>query len=147
MLLNLISSRFQGACMPHAWDKKNNAVFALLILGGLSLCIAGVWVPPLLVPGGVFLTGAFGMWASAYVRMYPWEAKMEADASETPGTRASIEHPNVDNVNHPNVTNVTIDDHHIEFHAHYDMIVRPSHPTPEQQEIHRSRSAAQLTYI
>lgn len=55
------------------WDKKNNLVFAILLLGGLGLCLGGIWLPPLLVPGSVFLTGAFGMWGSAYTRMYPWK--------------------------------------------------------------------------
>jgi hypothetical protein len=57
----------------HPWDKKYNIVFCLLLIAGISLCIGGIWITPLLVPGAVCLTGAFGMYASAYTRMYPWK--------------------------------------------------------------------------
>jgi len=43
-----------------------DVVFSLLFIIGLGLCVAGVWIPPLLVPGGVFIAGALAMFASAY---------------------------------------------------------------------------------
>ncbi len=57
----------------HPWDKKYNIAFIIILFAGIGLCAGGIYLPPLLIPGGVCLAGAFGMYASAYTRMYPWK--------------------------------------------------------------------------
>lgn len=120
--------------MVHKWDKHYGLAFALMLFSGIGLCVGGIWLAPLLIPGAVCLAGAFGMYASANVRMYPWEEK---PANE------SQEHENI-RVSEPNVLNVNIDDHHVEFHPHYDMIVRPCNPSLEEREIHQAKLAPHL---
>ena len=111
--------------MKHPWDKRSDIVFFTLLVCGIALCIGGIWLPPLLVPGGICLSGAFGMFASSYVRMYPWSARDEA-----PATCQSEPVP-------PSVLNVNIDDHHVEYHPHYDMILRQANPSLEIMEQHQ----------
>ena len=124
--------------MTHPWDKKYNVVFVIMLVSGIALCIGGIWLPPLLIPGGVCLTGAFAMYASAYTRMYPWR-------------QDDVVVNTVENTQRPDTTtnntqvNILIQDRHVEFHPHYDMIARPRNPSLEDRELHQARSAPELT--
>lgn len=45
---------------------KLKLVFWGSLLSGIGLCIGGIWLPPILVPGGILLAAAFGMYQSVY---------------------------------------------------------------------------------
>lgn len=45
---------------------KVRIIFWGSLIIGLALCIGGIWVEPLLIPGGILLAGALGMYQSAY---------------------------------------------------------------------------------
>lgn len=119
--------------MTHKWDKHYNKVFILLFISGVALCIAGIWVPPLLVPGGVCLTGAFAMYASAYTRMYSWRQ----DKVPTPVPTANIPREHCEQ-ERPNVT-INVDDHSVNFTPHFDMIQTDPNPRLEIMESHKNR--------
>lgn len=119
----------------HKWDKQYNIVFAFLLTAGLGLCIAGIWIPPLLVPGGVFLTGAFGMYASAYTRMYPWRMDEEEGARAEPMPLHEESHER-----QPDVT-INIDDHTKIFAPAYSLSLQ-QHELPTQHS-----SPARLTLV
>lgn len=42
--------------------------FICSLLVGIGLCVGGIWLPPLLIPGGAFIAGALGMMAQAYFK-------------------------------------------------------------------------------
>jgi len=46
-------------------DKNYKIIFWVMLLTGVALCIAGIWLPPLLIPGGAFVAGAVGMYAQS----------------------------------------------------------------------------------
>lgn len=130
--------------MTHPWDKHYRSVFILMLLCGIGLCIGGIWVAPLLIPGGVCLAGAFGMYASANVRMYPWhedEVPGDVQSHESIALSRDVEARVQQNIQ------LNVLDQHVEFHPHYDMIVRPRNPSLEIRDIHQAKSAPQLTLI
>lgn len=45
---------------------KLKIVFWSSLIVGISLCIGGIWLAPLLVPGGIVLGAALAMYQSAY---------------------------------------------------------------------------------
>lgn len=46
---------------------KYQIIFGIILTTGVAFCIAGFWVPPLLVPGGALIASALGFWQSAFV--------------------------------------------------------------------------------
>ena len=128
--------------MTHPWDRHYNIAFWLLLLAGIGLCIGGIFIPPLLIPGGVCLAGSFGMYSSAYTRMYPWHL----DQNPTAATQAmSSEQEQVPGYvkpeDHPHFT-MLIDDHSVTFAPHFEM-ARHDHGLSQhtdEPEIHRSQS-------
>ncbi len=48
------------------YKTKIKVVFWTSLIAGVALCIGGIWVAALLVPGGIFIAGALGMYQSAY---------------------------------------------------------------------------------
>ena len=138
--------------MRHKWDTKYHIYFWLLIIIGGGLCVGGIFVAPLLIPGGVCLAGAFGMFASSYVRMYPWHLDQATaeDANNVlngtvppapPPSRESSPEPE----HHEQTTfNIHIEDRHVDFHPHFDVIERPRRASLEPL-VQQSSSAPQLT--
>lgn len=45
---------------------KLKLVFWCSLIAGVALCIGGIWLAPLLVPGGILLAGSLAMYQSAY---------------------------------------------------------------------------------
>lgn len=129
--------------MTHKWDKHYRIVFVIMLVSGIALCIGGIFLPPLLIPGGVTLAGAMGMYASANVRMYPWHEDDPQDAQSP--ENLDLVRPVEEHVQ--NNIQINILDRHVEFHPHYDVIQRPHNPSLELRELHESRSAPQLTAI
>ena len=41
--------------------KIRRAIVVLCVLAGIGLCVAGIWVPPLMIPGGALIGGGLGM--------------------------------------------------------------------------------------
>lgn len=41
-------------------------IFWCSFVVGLALCIGGIWVPPLLIPGGVLISASLGMYQSVF---------------------------------------------------------------------------------
>ena len=128
--------------MTHPWDKHYNIAFWTLLVIGTGLCIGGIFVAPLLVPGAVCLTGAFSMYSSAYTRMYPW--RMDNDtttAAESMGSEDEHVQGYVNPVDHPHFT-MLIDDHSVTFAPHYEM-ARHEHGLSQhtgENQLHRSQS-------
>lgn len=120
--------------MTHPWDKQYSIVFIIMLVSGIALCIAGIWITPLLVPGGVALTGAAAMFANAFTRMYPWRQDNEAPKAAEPHI-------------HSETINIIVEDHHTEFHPHFDMIVRAPNPSLEIRELEAEASERKLTII
>lgn len=111
--------------MAHAWDKHYNKVFVTLIIIGIGLCIGGIWLPPLLIPGGVVLAGALSMYASAYTRMYPWRQDNPAEPIPTQAPTLEtipLQRPNTPNLSHESEPDIAImvGDTRIDFHPHYE---------------------------
>lgn len=107
--------------------KKFTLAFILLVIAGIALCIGGVWVPALLIPGAACLAGAFGMYQSVLAR-----------ASEPENIPAEHSH-------HEPVT--IIQDNHISnneiyFSYHRDRgFSLPENPLPPDDKPTRSKSA------
>ena len=121
--------------MTHPWDKHYNIAFLLLLLAGIGLCIGGIYLAPLLIPGGVCLAGAFGMYASAYTRMYPW--RMEQDtttAAQAMGAEQEQVPGYVKPEDHPHFT-MLIDNHSVTYAPHFEMARHTDEPG-----LHRSQS-------
>src|SRR6185312_1248781 len=56
------------ACMLEFVKRhKYQIIFGIILTTGVAFCIAGFWVPPLLVPGGALIASALGFWQSAFV--------------------------------------------------------------------------------
>jgi len=49
--------------MDRLPTNKHKIAFALMIISGTALCVGGIWVAPLLIPGSALLSGAVGMYS------------------------------------------------------------------------------------
>lgn len=58
----------------------NRIVFILSLISGVALCIGGIYLAPLLIPGGVLLGAAFAMYQGAFTVA----AQNEANAQVVP---------------------------------------------------------------
>ena len=66
---------------------KLKLVFWGCLVIGTALCIGGAWVAPLLVPGGILLAAAFGMFQSAY------SAPQQEDEDHFVNVNNMVSHP------------------------------------------------------
>jgi len=88
---------------------KLKILFGLQLTIGISLCVGGIWVPPLFVVGGIFIGGALGMFQSSFNT-----SDFTRDAPNEPEQRMTERQPNVE-VNHaptPPNSPVCREEHH-----------------------------------
>ncbi len=72
---------------------KLKIVFWGSLIAGVALCIGGIWVAALLVPGGILIAGAFGMFQSAYSLSQENLAEQHLQDHEMVEHRAVDTHP------------------------------------------------------
>jgi len=88
---------------------KLKILFGLQLIIGISLCIGGIWVPPLFVVGGIFIGGALGMFQSSFNT-----SDFTRDAPSEPQQRMAESQPNVEVNNAPTPPNSPVcrEEHH-----------------------------------
>ncbi len=46
---------------------NHKIAFTLMLISGVALCIGGIWLAPLLIPGAALISGAVGMYSGSCV--------------------------------------------------------------------------------
>lgn len=46
---------------------NHKIAFTLMLVSGIALCIGGIWLTPLLIPGAALISGAVGMYSGSCV--------------------------------------------------------------------------------
>lgn len=46
---------------------NHKIAFTLMLVSGIALCVGGIWLAPLLIPGAALISGAVGMYSGVFV--------------------------------------------------------------------------------
>ena len=70
--------------------------FTILFVVGVGLCVGGIFLAPLMIPGGVFLAGSLAMFQSIFSSQRAQQASSQdasSQSSESPRMIPVTEHP------------------------------------------------------
>ncbi len=119
-------------------ENKYNILIAASLVAGVGLCIGGIFYPPLLIPGGLLITGGLGALAALIAKKHSTSPRATPESqTDTIGTRERA----------PSVT-ITIDNRSVTFTPHFDGngYIRRG-PTPEAQGEVNEPSGVRLTLV
>lgn len=117
-------------------DNKQYILIGIGLIAGIGFCIGGIFVPPLLIPGGLLITGSLGALAGVV-------AKKVSSGQSSPRAENNPSTPDIigGRERSPSIT-ISIDNRSVTFTPHFDgngFIRRPPTPMPnlEEQQHHR----------
>lgn len=63
---------------------NHKIAFTLMLISGTALCVGGIWLAPLLIPGSALISGAVGMYSGTCVEndVQPSESKQISESNE-----------------------------------------------------------------
>lgn len=109
-------------------DNRFYLIVGFSLIAGIGLCIGGIFAPPLLIPGGVLITGSLGALTALIAKKRvstPKAARPDAP-TEQPAARERT----------PSIS-IAIDNRSVTFTPLYDgahAVVRPPTPAPNLRE-------------